>query len=158
MATQVRRAEREDIPNLLALIQALADYEKLPGPDRDAQERMRRHGWPENSDAPHFTAWLAEVGEEKMRAVGYAITFLTYSSFLARPTFYIEDIFVLPDRRGQGAGLALFNRLQAEAEAIGCGRMEWVVLDWNTSAQEFYRKRGAEHLKEWHVYRLTLAT
>lgn len=159
MSVTVRRAEREDVPTLLGLIEGLADYERLPRPDEAAQERMRRHGWPDTGAPPHFTAWLAEVEApegEGTRAVGYAITFLTYSSFLARPTFYIEDIFVLPDSRRQAVGSALFERLKAEAHALECGRMEWVVLDWNTSAQAFYQRLGAEHLKEWYSYRLTL--
>ena len=147
----VRRAAREDAPTLLRLIDALADYEQLDRPDASARERLVRDGV--ENDPPRFHAFLAHDGEGG-RAVGYAIVFETYSSFLARPTLYIEDIFVLPDARCRGVGSALFQRLAQEAVARGCGRMEWVVLDWNELAQTFYQRRGAQHLAEWHYYRL----
>jgi GNAT superfamily N-acetyltransferase len=89
--------------------------------------------------------------------VGYAIVLETYSSFLARPTLYLEDIFVRPEARCRGAGSALFAHLAQEARARGCGRMEWVVLDWNELAQRFYQKRGARRLNDWQYYRLDAA-
>lgn len=155
----IKRAEREDIPALLRLIDALADFEKLAPPDVDARQRLKRHGWPENGQHPLFSAWLtyvqdAQTGENTPAA--YAITFLTYSSFLCRPTLYIEDIFVLPQFRRHGIGTFFMEHLKQEAEAQGCGRMEWVVLDWNTDAQTFYQRFGAKHLPEWHCYRLKL--
>lgn len=146
----VRRAAPEDAPVLLSLIDALADYEKLERPDEDARARLVRDGF--EQDPPRFHAYLAE---QENAPVGYAITFETYSSFLARPTLYIEDIFVLPDARCRGAGSALFRYLAREAVAGDCGRMEWVVLDWNELAQDFYQRRGARHLADWHYYRLT---
>ncbi len=157
MSISVRRAAREDAPTLLNLIQALADYEQLPGPDAAARERLTAHGWPSEGDAPRFTAWIAErVGPQGVEAVGYAITFETYSTFLARPTLYIEDLFVLPEARSAGVGSALFAGLVAEARARGCGRVDWVVLDWNVSAQRFYQGRGGQHLADWQCYRLDL--
>ncbi len=154
----VRRAERADAQALLDLIQALADYERLPGPDAGARERLIRDGWPENGAPPRFTAWLAELeeGANSIHTVGYAITMDTYSTFLARTTFYIEDLFVLPAYRRQAVGSALMNHLIAEAQDRSCGRIEWVVLDWNTSAQQFYQRFGAEHLADWQYYRLSL--
>ena len=98
-----------------------------------------------------FEALLAEVDGV---VAGYAVYFMTYSTFLARPTLYLEDIFVLPAARGQGAGRRLFEACAAEAVRRGCGRMEWVVLDWNTPAIEFYRRRGARQLTEWLPFRL----
>ncbi len=157
MAVTVRRAQPQDAPTLLRLIAALADYEKLEPPDTEAQERLRRDGWPENGDRPRFTAWLAEVDSSDSapaQAVGYAITFETYSTFLARPTLYIEDIFVLPAHRRQAVGSALMQRLLQAAQESGCGRIEWVVLDWNTDAQQFYQRFGARHLQDWQYYRL----
>jgi len=139
-----------DAPALLSLIDALADYEKLDRPDEDARARLVRDGFTQNP--PRFRAYLAEHNEAP---VGYAITFDTYSSFLACPTLYIEDIFVLPNARGHGAGSALLRHLAREAVAGDCGRMEWVVLDWNELAQNFYRRRGARHLADWQYYRLT---
>ena len=88
--------------------------------------------------------------------VGYAIILETYSSFLALPTLYLEDLFVLPEYRGRKAGLALFEEVRAEAQRRGCGRIEWTVLDWNQLAIDFYTRLGGEHLKEWQLYRITL--
>lgn len=153
----IRKADVADSATLLHLIAALAAYEQLAPPTPEAQERFLSHGWPQNGEPPRFTAWLAEIEEAGVpKAVGYAITFDTYSSFLARPTLYIEDIFFLPDYRRQGLGTALFQRLLQDARERGCGRMEWVVLDWNTTAQDFYKKHGAKHLHDWHYYRLPL--
>ena len=78
----------------------------------------------------------------------------TYSSFLALPTLYLEDLFVLPECRGKKAGYELFRAMVAEARARGCGRMERTVLDWNELAISFYRRSGARYMKEWHLYRL----
>lgn len=156
---RVRQAERQDLPTLLRLIHGLAEYEKLPPPDAEALARLQAHGWPEDGTPPLFSAWLAEVDIDDampLEAVGYAITFFTYSSFLARPTLYIEDIFILPEKRRMGAGYALIQHLIAHARNLGCGRVEWVVLDWNVDAQKFYQRIGAEHLYEWFHYRLTL--
>jgi GNAT superfamily N-acetyltransferase len=155
----VRRAEREDIPALHELIAALADFEQLAPPDADAQERFARDGWPTDGQLPRFTAWLAYIHDtdtDVSTPAAYAITFETYSSFLARPTLYLEDIFVLQEFRRRAVGSALMQHLIQEARNRGCGRMEWVVLDWNTNAQEFYKRLGAQHLKEWHSYRLRL--
>ena len=87
--------------------------------------------------------------------VGYAFMFETYSTFLALPTLYLEDLFVLPEHRKRGAGSALFRAVVAEAGRRGCGRVEWVVLDWNMLARNFYHRVGARHLDDWCYYRLT---
>lgn len=146
---EVRRATAEDGPTLLKLIEALADFEKLPPPDEAARARLLEHGF---GSQPKFEVFLAEVAGE---AVGYTISFETYSSFLALPTFYLEDLFVLPAYRKQGAGLALFQNCVSEAHRRGCGRMEWVVLDWNENAIAFYERLGAKRQHEWLPYRLT---
>ena len=156
----IRRAERDDIPALNDLIAALADFEKLAPPDAGARGRFARDGWPDNGQPPRFAAWLAFVQDSQtdaMTPAAYAITFETYSSFLARPTLYLEDIFVRSEFRRLGVGMALMQHLIAHARQSGCGRMEWVVLDWNTGAQAFYQGLGARHLDEWHTYRLDLA-
>jgi GNAT superfamily N-acetyltransferase len=146
----IRQARKEDVETLLGLIDALADYEKLPRPDPAARERMASHGF---GPAPKFEVFLAEVDG---KAVGYTISFETYSSFLARPTFYLENLFVLLEYRKMRAGLALFKNCVRLARQRECGRMEWQVLDWNENAIRFYERLGAKQLKEWLPYRLTL--
>lgn len=144
----IRRAVREDAPALLELIQALARYERLEPPDEAARRRLVEHGW---GQAPRFEAWLAEVNG---RAVAYAIVFETYSTFLARPTLYLEDIFVLPEARRQGVGMRLFTRIAHLAVERGCGRMEWACLHWNEPGLRFYERVGAVPLDEWRLFRL----
>lgn len=146
--TRVRRAAPADLHLFLELVDALADYEQLPRPTPEARERLARDGF---GPEPVFSPFLAEL---EGRVVAYAITFLTYSSFLARPTLYLEDLFVLPEARHRGVGHAMMRHLCAEAVRRGCGRMEWVVLDWNRLAIDFYERLGARRLQEWYTYRL----
>ena len=134
----------------ITLINALADYEHLARPDAAAVERLRRDAF---GPRPRFEAALAVHAGGK--AVGYATWFHTYSTFLARPTMYLEDLFVLENSRESGAGSKLFEHVRALGAERGCGRMEWQVLDWNTLAREFYHRRRATWMKEWLVYRLT---
>lgn len=136
--------------DFLRLLRALAAYERLDPPDAAAEARLRADAL---GSRPRFEAALAI--DDGGRAVGYAIWLETYSSLLARPTMYLEDLFVVEDARGAGAGGMLFDYVRALGERRGCGRMDWQVLDWNTPAREFYRRRGAEWLKEWLLYRLT---
>ena len=145
----IRQAVRNDADTLFTLIDALADYEKLARPTPEARARLLRDGFGEKRRFDPYLAFLDG------RAVGYAILFETYSSFAAKPTLYLEDLFVLPDGRKQGVGSALFDFCRAEAARRGCGRMEWTVLDWNQLAIDFYDKRGATHLRQWLPYRLT---
>jgi GNAT superfamily N-acetyltransferase len=102
---------------------------------------------------PRFEAALAL--DDAGRAVGYAIWFKTYSSFLAKPTMYLEDLFVLESARGSGGGAMLFEYVRALGERRECGRMEWQVLDWNTLARDFYERRQAQRMKDWLLYRIT---
>jgi GNAT superfamily N-acetyltransferase len=132
------------------LLQALADYERLPRPEAAAIERLRRDAL---GPQPRFEAALAVNGAGT--AVGYATWFHTYSTFLARPTMYLEDLFVREDARGSGAGSALFEHVRTLGAERGCGRMEWQVLDWNTLAREFYHRRQATWMKDWLLYRVT---
>ncbi len=136
---------------LLGLIDQLAEFEHLAPPDEDARRRFIQDGF--ERKPPRFEALLATMdGEEKPCA--YAIIFETYSSFLCRPTLFLEDLFVLPEYRKRGVGDAVLRRLTQEAERRGCGRMEWTCLDWNVNAQKFYNRAGARHLSEWYLYRL----
>ena len=144
----IRSALKADGPVLLSLVDALADFEKLKRPVRAARGRLLRGAFGKRK---RFDALLAFAGS---KAAGYAIFFETYSSFLALPTLYLEDIFVLPEYRTHGVGGKLFRKCVAEAKLRGCGRMEWVVLDWNRNAIRFYDHLGARQMKEWLPYRL----
>lgn len=139
----------ETFDGFFSLIEALADYEKLPRPTAEARERMRRHV---TDSPPKFEGRVAT--DDRGRVVGYAVFFHTYSTFLALPTLYLEDLFVLPEARGHGVGGELFRRVAALAVARGCGRMEWSVLDWNQLALDFYARRAAKQMKEWVWHRL----
>lgn len=148
---KVRKATRDDVETLLGLLDGLADYEELPRPDEGARTRIAEHGF---GPQPKFEVYLAEVDGT---AAGYTISFETYSTFLARPTFYLEDLFVLPEYRKLKVGYALFKNCVRQARLRECGRMEWQVLDWNDNAIKFYERLGARRLKEWLPYRLTMA-
>jgi len=144
----IRRADPSDGDALLQLIEKLAEYERLAPPDEGARARLLRDMF---STPPRLEAYLACLDGVP---VGYALVFETYSSFLALPTLYLEDIFILPEHRRGGIGLRVFRMLVAEAHRRGCGRMEWAVLDWNQLAINFYRKIGAREMKEWKTFRL----
>jgi GNAT superfamily N-acetyltransferase len=144
----IRRAQPADGPVILSLIRALADFEKLPPPDDEAQQRLLADAFAER---PRFEVFLAEVSG---KVAGYAFVFETYSTFRARPTLYLEDLFVLSEYRQHRVGYALFRHCVAEAARRGCARMEWTVLDWNSHAITFYERQGARHLSEWLPYRL----
>ena len=149
MTLRVRPARRADADLLLGLIDALADYEKLERPDAAARGRLVQHAF---GDSPRIETFLVEQDGE---AVGYALIFDAYSSFLARPTLYLEDVFVLPQHRRGGVGEQVMRYLAAEALRRGCGRMEWQVLTWNEPAIRFYDKIGARRMDDWVSYRLT---
>jgi GNAT superfamily N-acetyltransferase len=139
----------ERFGDLGRLIDALADYEHLERPDAAARERLRVDAFVDR----RFEGALAI--DEAGRAVGYAIWFETYSTFLAKPTIYLEDLFVEQQARGAGAGGMLFDHVRTLGERRGFGRMEWQVLDWNTPARDFYRRRNAQWMKDWLLYRIT---
>jgi GNAT superfamily N-acetyltransferase len=148
--TLIRKVTKRNGRTLVSLVEALARYEKLRPPTIAAKRRLLRDC---SGRGKRFDAWLAYADGE---AAGYALVFETYSSFLARPVLYLEDIFVLPSRRGSGIGKDLFRFLAAEAKRRGCGRLEWVVLDWNAGAKRFYRRLGARALDSWEHFRLDL--
>jgi len=147
VAPSVRRATSADTEAILQLVDALADYESLTRPTAEAKKRLAA------DMGKRFDAWIAQVDG---KSAGYAFVFETYSSFLALPTLYLEDLFVLPEYRSRKVGLALFTEMLEEAKRRGCGRMEWTVLDWNELAINFYKRAGAEHMKAWHHYRIVL--
>jgi|SRR5579871_2648123 len=150
MDLEIRPLESGDAETFLGLIDALARYEHLDPPDPAARARLIKDGL---GTPRRFEARLATLDG---RAVGYAIAFETYSTFLALPTYYLEDLFVLPEARGEGVGSALLRACAAEAVRRGCGRLEWQVLAWNDLAIGFYEHLGAQPLHaDWRCYRLT---
>jgi len=142
-------AREEDVPAILDLIRGLADYERLAHTVEATEERLRQTLF---GDHPAAEALLAFEGPE---CVAFALFFPNYSTFLAKPGLYLEDIFVKPHARRRGIGQTLLHRLAAIARERDYGRMEWSVLDWNESAIAFYRKLGAEVMQEWRICRVT---
>jgi len=145
---RIRPAQPSDIPSVVTLIRALADFEHLPGPDRAAAQRLQEHAF---GPTPRYELLVAE---QDLDVVGYAAFFMTYSTFLARPSLYLEDLFVRPESRRLGVGKAFLQELAALAVARECGRFEWAVLDWNVAAQDFYAALGAELLDDWRICRV----
>jgi GNAT superfamily N-acetyltransferase len=147
----VRRVDASRFEEFFSLVCALADYEHLDRPTEEAKHRLHQDI---TGSMPRIEAYLLDT--ELGQAVGYAIILETYSSFLALPTMYLEDIFVLESHRGNGFGRLLFDFVVGQARQRGCGRVDWQVLDWNTTAREFYTKQGAVCMNEWLLYRITL--
>jgi GNAT superfamily N-acetyltransferase len=146
----IRPAQPADGPAYVALVRALAAYEKLAPPDAAACERLLEHAF---GSHPRYQLQVAEVDGE---IVAYAAIFHTYSTFRARPTLYLEDLFVHPDHRRQGIATAMLRHLRELAVARECGRFEWTVLDWNTDAQALYQKIGAQLVPGWRLCRIDL--
>ncbi len=149
---RIRNGRAEDMPVILGLVRDLARYEKLEHEVVATEEDYRRFG---SGPSPYFQTLIAEVNDEMgKQAVGFALYFFTFSTFLGKPTLYLEDLFVKPKFRGNGIGKMLLAYLAKIALEHDCGRMEWAVLDWNTPAIEFYRKLGARPMDEWTTFRL----
>jgi GNAT superfamily N-acetyltransferase len=145
----IRDAEPRDTATVLRLIRALAIYEKLEH-EVVATEALI-------SDALFGAKPRAHglICEWDGQAAGFAIWFYSFSTFLARPGIYLEDLFVEPEHRKRGIGAALFRHLAARAVAENCGRFEWAVLNWNEPAIKFYDRMGSVPMSEWHVRRLS---
>lgn len=142
-------AERADVPLILTMIRGLAEYERLADQCVATGEQLERTLFGERPAAEVLLAW--SQGE----CAGFALFFQNYSTFLAKPGIYLEDLFVIPARRGEGIGLALLAHLAKLAVERDCGRVEWAVLDWNEPSIAFYRKLGAVPMEEWTTFRLT---
>lgn len=145
---QIRPATARHLPILLRLIRALAKYEKLTHEVNATAQRLRRHGFGRHR---YFSTLICWQGREP---VGYALYFFTYSTFKAAPILYLEDLFVVPAHRGQGAGKALLSAVARVARERGCVRMEWLVLRDNAPAIRFYKRIGASLRREWILTRL----
>jgi GNAT superfamily N-acetyltransferase len=148
-SVRIDPATRADVPAVYALMRGLAVYEKLEHAFVASEADLERALFGERP------ACEALVGRLDGEAVGYALFFSTYSTFLGRTNLWLEDLFVVPEARGHGLGKALLARVAALVVERGGGRLEWVVLDWNEPAIEFYNSLGAIELDDWLVYRLT---
>lgn len=137
-----------DVPEILRFIRALAEYERLADAVVATEDGLRQSLF---GPRPYAECLIARW---KGEPAGFALFFHNFSTFLAQPGLYLEDLFVEPGLRGKGIGLALLKRLAAIAVDRNCGRLEWSVLDWNESAIGFYRSLGAEPLDEWTIFRL----
>ncbi|HXJ49270.1 MAG TPA: GNAT family N-acetyltransferase [Candidatus Acidoferrum sp.] len=149
MTVVIRQGERADVPVIAELIRGLARFEKLEHEVTMTEEMLAA-----NLFGPHHYAETL-IAEEEGAAVGFALFFHNFSTFLARPGIYLEDLFVIPEQRNHGVGRELLRELARLAVERGCGRLEWAVLDWNRDAIAFYERLGARPNSDWTIYRLT---
>jgi len=145
----LRAAEPRDVPAIVGLISELAEFERLTHLLEVTPETLAPHLFGER---PAAECVVGEVGGE---VVAFALFFTNFSTFLARPGLYLEDLYVQPAYRGGGLGKALLERLARLAAERGCGRFEWSVLDWNSHAIAFYEKLGATVMPDWRICRIT---
>lgn len=143
-----RKAERNDAALILYFIRQIAEYENLQHEVIATEELINK--WIFDKQAAHVI--FAEING---KPIGFAVYFFNYSTFTGRAGLYLEDLFLLPEYRNNGYGKALLYHLAAEAYETGCGRMEWVCLDWNENSIKFYKSIGAEPMDEWTIYRLS---
>jgi len=145
----IRSATVADVPDIARLIRGLAEYEQLSHAVVFDEAMLREHLFGSRTFAEVL------IAEDSGEVVGFALFFQNYSTFSGQPGIYLEDLFVMPEHRGKGHGKALLTALAKLALERGCGRLDWVVLDWNEPAIRFYNSLGAEALREWSAYRLT---
>jgi GNAT superfamily N-acetyltransferase len=148
MGTTIRKAKKADVPQILAFIRGLADYEHLSHLAQASEADLERDGF---GPRPFFECLIAEHDGQP---AGFALYFFNYSTFAGRPGVYLEDLFVYPELRGRGIGKALLCRIAAVAVENGCARFEWSVLDWNQPAIDFYSSVGGQFMDEWRLVRL----
>jgi len=146
---RIRPGTARDLPTILKLVRGLAEYERLTRHLRLSAKRLRTHGF---GRRPYFGSLICTRAG---RPIGSAIYYFAYSTFTCSPILFVEDIFVLPKERGQGAGKALMIALAQIAVKRGCKQMEWLVLDWNKPSIDFYHRLGARLDKTWLLTRLT---
>ena len=146
---RIERATERDVPLILRLIKALAEYERMLDEVVATEETLRRTLF---GPRPAAEVVVAYAGDEP---AGFALFFHNYSTFLGKPGLYLEDLFVVPAFRGRGYGKALLVHLAKLAVERDCGRFEWSVLDWNEPAIGFYKKLGATPMDAWKIMRVT---
>jgi len=144
----LRKAQKEDVPLILEFIKALAEYERMSDEVMTTEETLRKTLFGEKSYAEVI---LAELNG---KAVGFALFFHNYSTFVSKPGLYLEDIFVYPDYRGMGIGKSMMKYLARLAVERDCGRFEWSCLNWNKPSLEFYRSLGAVTMDDWVILRV----
>jgi GNAT superfamily N-acetyltransferase len=142
-------AQVTDVPVILGMIKALAEYEQLTHEVTATEDDLRQSLF---GPRPAGEVVIAYAGQAP---IGFALFFHNFSTFIGRHGLYLEDLFVVPEWRGKGVGKQLLAHVAAIADSRNCGRMEWAVLDWNESAIAFYRRMGAHVLDEWRLCRLT---
>lgn len=147
--TLLRAAEPRDLPAIVGLIRELADFERLSHLVQVTPETLQPHLFGERPVAECL------VGEVQGQVVAFALYFTNFSTFLAKPGLYLEDLYVQPAHRGSGLGKALLTRLAGIAAERGYGRFEWSVLDWNENAIRFYQRMGATVMPDWRICRIT---
>ncbi|MGC4955578.1 N-acetyltransferase family protein [Actinomadura citrea] len=145
----IRYATTGDVPEILRLVRELAEYERAPHEVKATEDQLRDRLF---GDDPKV---FAHVAEHDGRVVGFAVWFLSFSTWNGTHGIYLEDLFVEPEYRGHGYGRGLLTELARVADDRGYGRVEWSVLDWNEPAIGFYKALGARPQDEWTVYRLT---
>ena len=148
-AIRIERATERDVPLILALINGLAVYEKLAHEVTATEDGLRQTLFGARPSAEVVIAYAGDT------PAGFALFFPNYSTFLGKPGLYLEDLFVLPEWRGHGLGLALMTHLAKTAVERGCGRFEWSVLDWNEPAIGFYKSLGARLMDGWSIVRVS---
>ena len=144
----IRKATKKDIPLILDFIKQLAEYEKMSNQVVATEELLKEWIFDKKKAQVIFAL-------EDGKAVGFALYFYNFSTFLGRAGIYLEDLFVLPEFRGKGYGKLLLKTLAKEVHEKGMGRLEWSCLDWNAPSIDFYESLGAKMMKEWRVFRLT---
>lgn len=149
MQIQITEATAADVPLILELIRGLADYEKLSDQVTATEDKLRDTLFGPRPGADVLLAYAGDV------CAGFALFFPNYSTFLAKPGIFLEDLYVKPEWRGQGIGKALLLRVAQIARERDCGRFEWEVLDWNEPSIGFYKSLGAVPMDEWTKYRIT---
>lgn len=148
MKIKIRNAKKSDSSSIIKLIIELANFEKLMPPSKASQKRIIKDAFSRN---PPFKILLAETDNKNI--IGYAFYFFTYSTFLSRKTLYLEDIYISKNHRHLGIGKKIMKALEKIAKKNKCGRMEWIVLDWNKKAINFYKSFGASELSNWKFFR-----
>ena len=146
---EIRPATRADVPVLLELIRALAEYEKLAHLVQADEALLAIELFGDGSPAETLLCTVED------KAVGFAVYFHNFSTFMGRKGLYLEDLFVRPEHRGRGYGRALFLHVARLAHERGCGRFEWMVLDWNAPSIRFYASHGAKQMDDWRLFRVT---
>ncbi len=149
ISMNIRCATVADVPMILDFIRALAEYEHLTHACVATEEQLAEHLF---GSHPAAEVLIANLGE---KALGFALFFSSFSTFVGKPGIFLEDLFVLPEARGHGVGKALLKAVAKIAVDRQCGRLEWAVLDWNEPSIGFYKKLGALPMDDWTTYRVT---